>query len=76
MAKTIKYLPTDKSMLFGDVNPQEMFFFEDVFWTKHSFSVNGMSGAAALIGYLNEHGTPNRMFNNDTVVFKIETFDE
>ncbi len=69
---TIKYDHTNESLLFKDVLPNEMFYYESVFWTKHSFSIEGISGATALVGYLNpDTHTPSRVFSNDTKVFKI-----
>jgi hypothetical protein len=71
-----KYLPTNESLMFSEVKPGQMFFADNLFWTKHSFLIDGKSGAEALAGYLNSHGTPNRTFDNKTIVFKINRIDQ
>lgn len=71
MPGNFKLIPTKETLTFAEVKADEMFFFENVFWTKHSFSLNGVTGARALVGYAGEHGTPNRVFANSEVVFKV-----
>lgn len=67
----MKLTRTDIRVPFKDIPPGGRFFWNDVYWTKSSWSICGVFGATALAGYMDKDGFATKTFNEVDSVFTV-----
>jgi len=68
---TILYKETKEKVLFKDIPPGESFFCDGILWTKHEWSVDGLTGAVALVGFMRPDGFRSKLFDDEKAVFTV-----